>query len=144
MLRGSVAVTAERGLERSIDVTLAARGAGHAVPTGDMFRRLEVHATAGGGPDAAHARPVVLAREFELVKTELGLRRRQVNDRRVPASGAPITARLVFPQNVSDLPIRWEVIYRRMGPHEGALFGVDLDAEAVVVASGTIAGRATP
>lgn len=142
MLRRSVAVSAQRGLERTIDVTLVARGAGHAVPTGDMFRRLEVHATAGDGPDATRATPVVLARELELVRTEQGLRRQQVSDARVPASGEPALARLVFPRPVAGLPIRWEVIYRRVGPREAALFGVDLEAEAIVVASGTIDGRA--
>jgi len=144
MLRRSLAVSAQRGLERTIDVTLVARGAGHAVPTGDMFRQLEVRATAGDGPDSVKATPVVLAREFELVRTEQGPRRQQVRDRRVPANGEPALARLVFPRPVASLPVRWEVIYRRVGPREAQLFGVDLEAEAVVLASGTIEGRAPP
>ncbi len=141
LLRSSVAVTAQRGLERTIDVTLVARGAGHAVPTGDMFRRLEILASAGDGPDAVVATPVVLARELELVTTEHGPRRQQVSDHRVPASGEPARARLVFPRPIAGLPIRWQVIYRRMGPREAALFGVDLEAEEIVVAHGTIDER---
>ena len=138
LLRSALTVSARRGLERTVDVTLIATGAGHAVPTGDMFRRLEVHATAGEGPQVVHATPIVLSRELEVVMTEHGPRRRQVRDRRVPASGEPAEARLVFPQEVTDLPIRWEVIYRRMGPREAALFGVDLESEALVVAHGTL------
>ncbi len=138
LLRSAVRAEARREGDRVIDLSLAARGAGHAVPTGDMFRRLEVHATAGDGPDAIRATPVVLSRELVFEMTERGPRRRQLDDRRLPASGAPREARLVFPRSVEGLPIRWEVVYHRMGPREAALFGVDLDGEAVIVAQGVL------
>ncbi len=143
LLRSAVRAEARREGDRVIDLSLAARGAGHAVPTGDMFRRLEVHATAGDGPDAIRATPVVLSRELVFEMTERGPRRRQLDDRRLPASGAPREARLVFPRSVEGLPIRWEVVYHRMGPREAALFGVDLDGEAVQPASPPLSRRGT-
>lgn len=138
LLRGALAISARPGRERSTVVSLAARGAGHAVPTGDMFRRLEVRAWAGAGESALEAEPVVLAREFEMVATEDGRRRVQIGDRRVPASGEPVEVELVFPQPIRAQSVRWEVVYRRMGPHEAALFGVDLQREQIVIATGTI------
>jgi hypothetical protein len=138
LLRSAVRAEARRDHARVIEVSVRAHGAGHAVPTGDMFRRLEVHATAGEGPDAIGASPVVLSRELVFVMTEHGPRRKQVDDRRLPASGEPREARLVFPRPVGGLPIRWEVVYHRMGPREAALFGVDRDGEAVIVAQGEL------
>ncbi|NUP08066.1 MAG: hypothetical protein HOW73_18625 [Polyangiaceae bacterium] len=144
LLARSIAASARRGLERTVEISLSADGAGHAVPTGDMFRRLEVRATAGDGADALTAEPVTLARSFTRQRTEQGIRRIQVGDNRVPASGEPAIARLVFPRPVRRLPVRWEVVYRRMGPREAALFGVDLEAEAIVVAKGTLDPEPTP
>lgn len=138
LLRGALAISARPGRERTVVVSLAARGAGHAVPTGDMFRRLELRAWAGAGERALEAEPVVLAREFEMVATERGRRRMQIGDRRVPASGEPIEVELVFPQPIGARPVRWEVVYRRMGPREAALFGVELQSEQVVIAEGTL------
>lgn len=141
ILQRALAVEAAPGAQRSVRVTLRAKDVGHAVPTGDMFRRLEVHARAGcdAGPGPCdEAEPVVLARAFALERGAHGTRRRQIADRRVPASGAPIEAEPLFLQPVAGKKIAWEVVYRRMGPSEAALFGVDLAAEGVVVARGTL------
>ena len=138
LLRSALAVEARRDDARVALVSLRTQNAGHAVPTGDMFRRLEVRATAGEGEEAIHATPVVLARELVQVMTDHGLRKIQIGDHRVPADGQSRDARLVFPRSVDGLPIRWEVVYQRMGPREAALFGVDLDRETVVVAEGVL------
>jgi len=138
LLRGAVAAMARRDDARLAVVSLRTQTAGHAVPTGDMFRRLVVRATAGEGADAVHAAPVVLARELVSVMTDHGPRRKQLGDRRLPADGQARAARLVFPRPVDGLPIHWEVVYQRMGPREAALFGVDLDRETVVVADGVL------
>ncbi len=138
MLRRAIEASAARVTARVLVVSLVASGAGHAVPTGDMFRQLEVHAVAGAGPGALSAAPVVLSREFAFARGQGGPRRLQTDDRRVPASGEPREARLVFPGDVDALPIRWKVVYHRMGPREAELFGVDREAEAIVIAEGML------
>jgi hypothetical protein len=138
MVASAISTHARRDTERTVIVSLAATGAGHAVPTGDMFRQLEVRAFAGDGARAMEATPAVLARAFALVRGEHGVRRIQIGDGRVPASGAPREARLVFEAPIDDLPIRWQVIYHRMGPREAELFGVDRRADALVIAEGVL------
>jgi hypothetical protein len=66
LLRDAIAVEAaraqaEEGITR-VHLTIAADGAGHAVPTGDIFRRLEVKAWPEGRPREAES--VMLARRF--------------------------------------------------------------------------------
>lgn len=138
MLRSSILASAVQGGERSVVVSLRAHEVGHAVPTGDMFRRLEVRARAGTGDDAQEAKPVVLSRSFIREETSEGSRRRQVGDSRVPADGTPREAELFFPRSIEGAEIEWQVVYRRMGPHEAALFGVDLTSEEIEIASGTL------
>lgn len=94
-LRAGVVLSAhathdERGLR--VDVQLDAQGAGHAVPTGDIFRRLELVVEAGG---VRHER--VFARTFEPLSRvrqdgSVQLVRREVEDRRLfPADeGEPV------------------------------------------------------
>jgi hypothetical protein len=138
MLRAAVSAGAERSGDRSLTVTLRVEGAGHAVPTGDMFRRLEVRARAARGDDEQTAAPVVLSRVFRREQTSEGSRRRQIGDTRLPASGEPQAVTLHFPRPIEGTLISWEVAYRRMGPHEALLFGVDLSREEVILASGTV------
>ncbi len=140
ILRRSVDVHARNGAtDRSIVVSLKATAeVGHAVPTGDMFRRLEVrsHVVAEGREQVANT--VVLAREFRMERSAEGLRRVQIGDSRVPASGEPREVTLSFPKSIAGDLVEWSVVYRRMGPDEAALFGVDLAAEEVVIASGRL------
>ena len=139
-LRSSLRVTARRTSPSSIEVSLrASPEVGHAVPTGDMFRRLEVHARALGAPEQSAA-PVVLARQFRMQQREQSVLRIQVGDTRVPASGEPQVAQLNFAQPLGAAGVEWRVVYRRMGPREAELFGVDLAGEEVEIASGTLIG----
>jgi hypothetical protein len=57
-------------------------GAGHAVPTGDIFRRLEVRAWPEGHPRDAES--VMLARRFRVRRGRWD----ELDDRRVPAVGS--------------------------------------------------------
>ena len=109
------------------------------MPTGDMFRRLEVHARALGAPEQSAA-PVVLARQFRMQQREQSVLRIQVGDTRVPATGEPQVAQLNFAQPLGAAGVEWRVVYRRMGPREAELFGVDLAGEEVEIASGTLSG----
>ncbi|MEZ4439159.1 MAG: multiheme c-type cytochrome [Polyangiaceae bacterium] len=134
-LRAAVVASARQRDERNLVVTLRAEGVGHAMPTGDIFRRLEVRAFAA---EDNTARPVVLARRFQPAPAPHGgMQRLQVGDDRLPASGAPVEVELFFLRPPVP-PIRWEVAYQRMGPSEAAVFGVDLSADETIVASGSI------
>lgn len=138
LIRAAVSAYASRNGDRTVTVTLRVDRAGHAVPTGDMFRRLEVLAEATDVDGAVAARPVVLARSFRREKTPDGDRRVQIGDTRLPADGEPREAELIFPRAIDASTVRWRVVYRRMGPHEAALFGVDVAAEEVEVAAGRL------
>ncbi len=71
---------AEDGVTR-VHLTLAVNRAGHAVPTGDIFRRLEVRVWPEGQPQRAES--VMLARRFRVSRR----RWQEIADRRVPATG---------------------------------------------------------
>jgi hypothetical protein len=141
LLRSSIATNAWRNGDRSIVVSLRAANVGHAVPTGDMFRRLEVRAFSSDGDGSQTAKPAVLARRFVREQTPEGTRRLQIGDTRVPADGEPAEVELFFARPVEDARIEWQVVYRRMGPHEAALFGVDLAKEETLLASGVLEGE---
>jgi hypothetical protein len=144
VLRAAVTAEALPRTDRSIVVRLRAAEVGHAFPTGDMFRRLEVRAWAAGSEGAVRAPPVVLERVFRVRVGEGGITdRSEVRDDRVPASGEARDAVVVFPESIGGRAVRWEVAYRRMGPTLAASFGLDLDSDEVIVAAGRLdVGRA--
>jgi predicted CxxxxCH...CXXCH cytochrome family protein len=85
LLRDAIAVRSARavredGLTR-VELVLEADHAGHAVPTGDIFRRLEVRAWPAGRPREAAS--TMLARRFRVSRG----RWEELADRRVPAAG---------------------------------------------------------
>lgn len=145
MIRSAASVKAERGGARAIEITITAANVGHAFPTGDMFRRLEVRAEAvdKNGKVVARATPVHLARTFGdrgLSPTTAELRRVEVADTRVPAPGAGggRVAELVFDAPVEDSEVRWVVAYQRMDHAMAASFGVEQAHDEIVVASGVL------
>jgi cytochrome c554/c'-like protein len=135
-LRSALTARAARADDRVVTLTLAAARVGHAFPTGDMFRRLEVRARAvdDRGDAVATAIPVVLARRFGRSRSE----RIQIGDDRLAASGEARAIDLVFPEPVAGRAVRWEVVYQRMDAAMAKAFGVDAKAEEVVVAEGTL------
>lgn len=140
VLRAAVSAEAFPRTDRSIVVRLRAAEVGHAFPTGDMFRRLEVRARVqGAGGEPIRAPSVVLERVFRVHVGKNGITdRAEVRDDRVPASGAPRDVVVVFPEDVGGRAVRWEVAYRRMGPTLAASFGLDLEDDEVIVARGTL------
>lgn len=85
LLRDAIAVTrasatSSEGTTR-VRLALVADAAGHAVPTGDIFRRLVIRAWPEGDPD--HAAEITLARRFRVQ----GGQWHEREDRRVPAAG---------------------------------------------------------
>jgi hypothetical protein len=134
LLASAVVARAARSGDRAIAVTLRTGAVGHAVPTGDMFRRLEVRARAG--TDAAP--PAILARRFRFVDGPEGRERRQIGDERLPASGAPRVVTLAFDAPIAAREVRWQVVYQRMAEDMATLFGVDPAADEIIVAEGIL------
>jgi Cytochrome c554 and c-prime len=138
MLRSAVKASASRAGEHAINVSLAAGRVGHAVPTGDMFRRLQVRARIVGEGGAA-AKPAVLARRFVMMPSPEGPRRIQTGDDRLPPTGDARQVQLPFAEAIKGREVRWEVAYQRMDPGMSAMFGVDPAADEVIVAEGVLA-----
>jgi hypothetical protein len=130
-----VRATAARAGSDAVSVELAASSIGHDLPTGDMFRRLVVRATAG----AERARTVTLARRFVLEHRGPATFRRQVGDDRLPGSGEPRRVTLTFARDVARDEVRWQVVYQRMDDGMAQTFGVDQSKDEVILAEGTLA-----
>jgi len=154
LLRSAVSVQAELVGARALELRLEGARIGHAFPTGDMFRRLELRARLVGahGEAKGTARPVHLGRRFgDRARSggELAFDRVPTGDTRVPPPGAGIRrARLSFDRDASSGDVlHWEVAYQRMDDAMAASFGVDAVHDEVVVASGRIdvpSSAATP
>jgi hypothetical protein len=147
MIRSAATATAERTGAKGIRVAIAPKGAGHAFPTGDMFRRLEVRAIAvdpATGKTLAKSDDVHLGRTFgdkvqgpHVFMTE----RVEVADTRLPPPGtSPGTSvELRFPTGIRGAEVRWQLVYQRMSSAMAASFGVDQARDEVVVAEGRLA-----
>lgn len=142
MLQSALSVQAFRGTNDNIHVVLSAAHVGHAVPTGDMFRRLEVRARVLN--EELEARPVVLARRFAMIPRangHSGALRVQVGDDRVPSTGEAREVDLVFPESILEKDIAWEVAYQRMPAAMAAVWGVDATADEIIVAQGILPAK---
>ena len=135
-LRSALTARASRADDRVVSLSIAAARVGHAFPTGDLFRRLEVRARAvdDHGEPVATAIPVVGARRVGRGPSE----RIQIGDDRLPASGEARQIDLVFAEPVSSREVRWTIVYQRMDASMARAFGVDAAADEVVVAEGTV------
>ena len=148
MIRSAARVTAERlGADR-IEVTVVADAVGHAFPTGDMFRRLEVRADArdARGETTVRMPPVILARRFadqprRANGEDLSFQRLQTSDDRVPPPGvgAPRRATFVVPPSVSASRVHYQVVYQRMSAPMASAFHVDRALDEIVLAEGDVA-----
>ncbi|NUP07635.1 MAG: hypothetical protein HOW73_16430 [Polyangiaceae bacterium] len=140
LLSSAVRAEARRLGDDGIVVSLRAGRVGHAFPTGDLFRRLEVRARidGDGGPIA---KPVVLARRFAMIPGENGPTRIQVGDDRLPANGDPRHVELHFGEEIRSRTVQWEVAYQRMDGPMAQLFGIDPAKDEVIVARGTWSGE---
>lgn len=145
MIRSAATVSARRVGPKEVEVTIASAVVGHAFPTGDMFRRLEVRASAvdASGAVIATADPVHLGRLFNDRPHRPGgtFERMQLSDTRVPPPGAggPRRIALRFDRPVGAAEIVWGVYYQRMGSAMAASFGIDQATDEVVVEEGELA-----
>ncbi|APR79651.1 Cytochrome C553 [Minicystis rosea] len=151
VLSRAVRVVAERG-ESDVTLTLQSALVGHAVPTGDLFRRLVVRTFLV--PDAHHEapleRPVVLARRFLDVPIhrdrpiEMARQRVEVADTRLAPPGQPGSERrlrFAIPPEQRGAAVRWEVVYQRMSDDVASSFGIVQAADEIVIARGLVPAR---
>ena len=135
MLKSAVEVAAERDGPGTVTVTLRAGHVGHAFPTGDLLRRLEVGATTVGGERTTRR---FLARHFGRKRQSSGIALRgELADDRVPANGEPRRVTLRVP-DAAGREIRWWVRYQRVAHHRsfdpaGALLDADVELAAGVL-----------
>jgi hypothetical protein len=113
---------------------------GHAFPTGDLFRRLAIHAEAVGAEQNVLAEDVrYLSRRFGRGKGRDGrsIKILTGDDRVLP--GAPSVVTLSLGEKAKGAPIRWIVAYERVEhPIEESSDHAVVEGE-VVLAEGTLA-----
>ena len=113
LVKSAVDVEAERSANGA-RITITPRELGHAFPTGDLFRRLEVSAEAIGPEWQVVARERrYLTRHWQRQPSPFGvvLRRATLDDR--PLARAAIID-LPLGDGAASLPIAWRVAYQRV------------------------------
>lgn len=133
LVRSAVRVQAERVEPDTIRITLRPGRVGHAFPTGDLLRRIEVGATVEGGTPTRR----YLARHFGgRVQRNGAWMRSLLADNRVPEDGERVVELRV--REGEGAPIRWWVQYQRVAHHtsfepkEAAIDGVVDVAEGIL------------
>ncbi len=134
-MKAAIQVTAERVSARVMRFHLAPGRVGHAMPTGDLFRRIEVLGEVVG-PDTGS-----LGRESRYLTRHFGLprngRRRLLADDRVGAKGSdPVVVELDLGDPAEGRPIAWQVAYQRVEHPRGVDESDALVEGEVVLASG--------
>jgi hypothetical protein len=138
-LRSAARVTATRLADGVVEVRIAANGVGHAFPTGDLFRRIEVRAEAMG-PEAN-----VIAEDVRWLARRFGKERGtdghpikgMIGDARVPGGGEAV-ARLALGASANGMPIAWRVAYQRVEhPSDEASSDAVVEGE-IEIASGVL------
>ncbi|NUP11888.1 MAG: hypothetical protein HOW73_38060 [Polyangiaceae bacterium] len=140
LIRRASSIRAEREGDHDVSLTFDANEIGHAFPTGDMFRRLEVRATATDrAGNVIEAKPVVLARRFSTHLAGGMFSRIPKADTRLFLEGE--TSRkvsLAFSERIVGRTIRYQVIHRRMDDEMATLFDLAPSDNDILVAQGEI------
>ncbi|MEP7051915.1 MAG: multiheme c-type cytochrome [Pseudomonadota bacterium] len=136
-VKGALSVRAERSTDASVHFVLLAAGVGHAFPTGDLFRRLEVSLEAVG-PDfqvVSSARRY-LARHWVEERTGSVAQRHVASDDR--PSNSALELDVTLEGAVTPLPVAWRIAYQRVEhPRSEAEQDSVLDGE-IEIASGML------
>lgn len=140
MLRGAVRVTARRDAGRLV-LVLRADGAGHAVPTGDLFRRLRlqvIDARGGVLGDTLLAR-VFATRPASKEEASPGATPLRVllRDDRVPPEG-DVSVNVVLPGRAARDPVVWVLSYEKVLFPHGEAGREELEG-SLELARGTVA-----
>lgn len=140
MMRRAIRATTATRSGDALAVTLEAIGVGHAYPTGDLNRSLELRAEIvdADGRAVTAASGVRLGRSFE----ERDGARVEVADTRVPASGSADPERRVSvalpraPRGAER--VRWVLVWQRMNADVAAALGMDLQRNEIELLSGVV------
>lgn len=132
MLANAARVTASRKGPSTIEITLTPTARGHAFPTGDLFRRIEVLAQIDG-PDhmVLGADTHYLGRRWSL--SGQGQGRHLLSDNRL--FGDPVTVLLHLGPEAETRPIVYRVAYQRVAHPNGT------DDEQAVLEGETVLGQ---
>jgi hypothetical protein len=115
-LRAALRVLASRHSETGVTLQLETVAVGHAFPTGDLFRRLEVSAEAVGPDESSLAIELLwLKRHFEVAPSGQG-RVLKGDDR---LFSAPRRIELDVGEPARGRPIAWRVAYQRVAHPNG-------------------------
>ncbi|HLM73863.1 MAG TPA: multiheme c-type cytochrome [Polyangiaceae bacterium] len=117
ILRNSVRVEAQRTGPTTVRITLTPQGVGHALPTGDLFRRIEVLAEALGPDNLVKGRAArYLTRRFRVERRSPGVALRILErDERLGLNGdASTVVDLDAGELAAGAPIAWSVTYQRV------------------------------
>jgi hypothetical protein len=136
MLAQAVEVTSAALGKGEVRLSLAPGRVGHAFPTGDLFRQVEVRARpvdASGRPTGAASREI-LGRTFAASRAGQGsFVNAQRSDRRL---SGPRTLALAVPPGTRRA--RWEIVWQRMPPWLAESLGMIMSDHETVVLEGTV------
>lgn len=137
LVQSALAVTAHR-TPSGVTLRLTPRAVGHAVPTGDLFRRLEVSAEALGAEwqVVASARRY-LARHWQRVPGPFGVVLRKATSDDRPLDDV-VEVALELGAAARELPITWRVAYQRVEHPRSEREEDSLVEGEIEIASGTI------
>jgi hypothetical protein len=113
MVRRAITISAIRTGPTTARMTLTPTWSGHAFPTGDLFRRLEVHVDAVGTDYQSVASSTrYLMRHFAEKKHGAGVVRYVASDDR--PWNAPIVVEMDLGKDATNLPLAYRVAYQRV------------------------------
>ncbi len=143
LVRAAVDVEVVRLGPTRVSITLRAADVGHAFPTGDLLRRVEVGAAAVRSDTEGPAARRFLARHFGDRVQSTGARLRvEIADDRVPAGGARIVE-LEVPE-ADGHRVRWWVEYQRVAHQRGRdEAAAEIDG-SISIAGGTLESEPLP
>jgi hypothetical protein len=127
MLRRAATIDVRREGDDALAITFRRGDIAHAFPTGDMFRRVEIHA--GAIDDSGRwveARPVTFARVFAKTSMPTSSTRDEIADTRLFRTAAETerTVVLTLPGDVSGRAISYRITHARMDDALAELFDV--------------------
>lgn len=126
-VRGAVRIDARRPTGCAVELSLTPVGVGHAFPTGDLMRRIELRVSTPDGWE----RTRYLAKHWGGARPLGSLVRVLVADDRVGPGPEPRVVRFALPRSRCDQPVRWSARYQRVQEIPG-------DDEAAAVVAGEI------
>lgn len=113
LVKSALHVEARRCAEQRVCFVLSPRRLGHAFPTGDLFRRLELSVEAvGSDQQVVSSSHRYLSRHWTSQPKSVSLLRRVVRDDRV--AGGPLAVELELDADAGRFPLQWRLAYQRV------------------------------